>query len=603
MNLANMKVGVRLGLGFALVLVLLVVVTVVGILRMAQIQNRLDHVVSVNNVVTRLVVDMRNNVSERVTSLRTLTLMTDPADMEPELNRFKEQTAKYDALQQKLASKFAVEASNEEKSLLNQIKDAEGVAMPAIAKASQLYLANNAMDATRVMVKEIRPAQKKWLEALDQLAAMEDKQNSQSQVDAEAAFASARTFMLVLLALAVALGVAAATVITRGLLKQLGGEPTYTAKIAGSIAHGDLSIGIETKSSDRGSLLTEMKQMRNSLVDIVSQVRRGTHTITTASREIAAGNTDLSSRTELQASSLEKTASAMEELTSTVKQNADNAREANQLAATASDVARKGGEVVSQVVGTMGEINSSASKIADIIGVIDGIAFQTNILALNAAVEAARAGEQGRGFAVVASEVRNLAQRSAAAAKEIKTLIGDSVEKIGRGSKLVGQAGVTMEEVVDSVKRVTDIMSDIAAASAEQSAGIEQVNLSIIEMDGMTQQNAALVEQAAAAFQSLQDQASELQRVVSIFKLEDGAEAAAAVAAPASTMAVATRAVAAVPARPQLKKPAVASDKSDAKPAGKPAAKAASTKAPVAAKAATSKKVAAAAASDDWEEF
>jgi len=603
MNLANMKVGVRLGLGFALVLVLLVVVTVVGILRMAQIQNRLDHVVSVNNVVTRLVVDMRNNVSERVTSLRTLTLMTDPADMEPELNRFKEQTAKYDALQQKLASKFAVEASNEEKSLLNQIKDAEGVAMPAIAKASQLYLANNAMDATRVMVKEIRPAQKKWLEALDQLAAMEDKQNSQSQVDAEAAFASARTFMLVLLALAVALGVAAATVITRGLLKQLGGEPTYTAKIAGSIAHGDLSIGIETKSSDRGSLLTEMKQMRNSLVDIVSQVRRGTHTITTASREIAAGNTDLSSRTELQASSLEKTASAMEELTSTVKQNADNAREANQLAATASDVARKGGEVVSQVVGTMGEINSSASKIADIIGVIDGIAFQTNILALNAAVEAARAGEQGRGFAVVASEVRNLAQRSAAAAKEIKTLIGDSVEKIGRGSKLVGQAGVTMEEVVDSVKRVTDIMSDIAAASAEQSAGIEQVNLSIIEMDGMTQQNAALVEQAAAAFQSLQDQASELQRVVSIFKLEDGAEAAAAVAAPASTMAVATRAVAAVPARPQLKKPAVASDKSDAKPTGKPAAKAASTKAPAAEKAATSKKVAAAAASDDWEEF
>jgi methyl-accepting chemotaxis protein len=529
--------------------------------------------------------------------------MTDPADMEPELNRFKEQTAKYDALQQKLASKFAVEASNEEKSLLNQIKDAEGVAMPAIAKASQLYLANNAMDATRVMVKEIRPAQKKWLEALDQLAAMEDKQNSQSQVDAEAAFASARTFMLVLLALAVALGVAAATVITRGLLKQLGGEPTYTAKIAGSIAHGDLSIGIETKSSDRGSLLTEMKQMRNSLVDIVSQVRRGTHTITTASREIAAGNTDLSSRTELQASSLEKTASAMEELTSTVKQNADNAREANQLAATASDVARKGGEVVSQVVGTMGEINSSASKIADIIGVIDGIAFQTNILALNAAVEAARAGEQGRGFAVVASEVRNLAQRSAAAAKEIKTLIGDSVEKIGRGSKLVGQAGVTMEEVVDSVKRVTDIMSDIAAASAEQSAGIEQVNLSIIEMDGMTQQNAALVEQAAAAFQSLQDQASELQRVVSIFKLEEGAEAAAAVAAPASTMAVATRAVAAVPARPQLKKPAVASDKSDAKPTGKPAAKAASTKAPAAEKAATSKKVAAAAASDDWEEF
>jgi methyl-accepting chemotaxis protein len=592
MNLANMKVGVRLGLGFALVLVLLVAVTVVGILRMAQIQNRLDHVVGVSNVVTRLVVDMRNNVSERVTSLRTLTLMTDPADMEPELTRFKDQTAKYDALQAKLAAKFAEEASAQEKTLLNQIKEAESTAMPAIAKASELYLANNAVDATRVMVKEIRPAQKKWLEALDQLGAMEDKQNAQTQIDAGAAFANARNFMLVLLALAVAMGIAAATVITRGLLKQLGAEPGYTSKIAGSIAHGDLSISIDTKASDRGSLLTEMKQMRNSLVDIVSQVRRGTHTISTASREIAAGNSDLSSRTELQASSLEKTASAMEELTSTVKQNADNAREANQLAATASDVARKGGEVVSQVVGTMGEINSSASKIADIIGVIDGIAFQTNILALNAAVEAARAGEQGRGFAVVASEVRNLAQRSAAAAKEIKTLIGDSVDKISRGSKLVGQAGVTMDEVVDSVKRVTDIMSDIAAASAEQSAGIEQVNLSIIEMDGMTQQNAALVEQAAAAFQSLQDQASELQRVVSIFKLAPGEEPVAETpAAPAST-AVATRAVVARPARPQLKKPAAA--KAKAAPKTEPTSAGASQ---------TSKKVAAAAASDDWEEF
>jgi methyl-accepting chemotaxis protein len=598
MNLSNMKVGMRLALGFALVLVLMVILTVVGIVRTGQIQSRLDNVIGVSNVVTRLVVDMRNNVSERVTSLRTLTLMTDPADMEPELKRFKEQTAKYDALQQKLSEKFALVASAEEKALLAQIKDAEGVAMPAIAKASELYLANNAMDATRVMVKEIRPAQKKWLEALDQLAEREDKQNAQTQADASAQYESARNFMLVTLLVAVAIGVAAAYVITRGLLKQLGAEPSYTSKIATSIAEGDLSIAIDTKSSDRGSLLSEMKQMRNSLVDIVSQVRRGTHTITTASREIAAGNTDLSSRTELQASSLEKTASAMEELTSTVKQNAENAREANQLAATASDVARKGGEVVSQVVGTMGEINSSASKIADIIGVIDGIAFQTNILALNAAVEAARAGEQGRGFAVVASEVRNLAQRSAAAAKEIKTLIGDSVEKIGRGSKLVGQAGVTMDEVVGSVKRVTDIMSEIANASAEQSAGIEQVNLSIIEMDGMTQQNAALVEQAAAAFQSLQDQAAELQRVVSIFKLE-GEEAEAA--ALAASTAVATRAVVARPARPQaaapqLKKPAATRKAAGAKADAAPAPEAASASS-------TSKKVAAAAASDDWEEF
>jgi len=602
MNLSNMKVGMRLALGFALVLVLMVVLTVVGIVRTGQIQSRLDHVIGVSNVVTRLVVDMRNNVSERITSLRTLTLMTDPSDMEPELKRFKEQTAKYDALQAKLSEKFAIEASAEEKALLVQIKEAESIAMPAIAKASELYLANNAMDATRVMVKEIRPAQKKWLDALDQLAEREDKQNAQTQLDAGAQYESARNTMLLTLLAAVAIGVAAAYVITRGLLKQLGGEPGYTSRIATSIAEGDLSIAIDTKSSDKGSLLSEMKQMRNSLVDIVSQVRRGTHTITTASREIAAGNTDLSSRTELQASSLEKTASAMEELTSTVKQNAENAREANQLAATASDVARKGGEVVSQVVGTMGEINSSASKIADIIGVIDGIAFQTNILALNAAVEAARAGEQGRGFAVVASEVRNLAQRSAAAAKEIKTLIGDSVEKIGRGSKLVGQAGVTMDEVVGSVKRVTDIMSEIANASAEQSAGIEQVNLSIIEMDGMTQQNAALVEQAAAAFQSLQDQAAELQRVVSIFKLEGEEAILAEAAAPAaSSTAVATRAVVARPARPQtaapqLKKPATARKAATVKAEEAPAPEAGSASS-------TSKKVAAAAASDDWEEF
>jgi len=611
-----MKVGQRLGLGFALVLVLLVAVTVVGILRMAQIQDRLDHVVSVNNVVTRLVVDMRNNVSERLTSLRTLTLMTNPDDMEPELDRFKVQTGKYDELKKKLAAKFAAESTPQEKTLLSQIDGYETTAMPAIAKASELYLANKAEDATRVMIKEIRPVQKKWMEGLDLLATMEDKQNAQSQVDAGAAFANARNFMLILLAFAVALGVAAAVVITRSLLRQLGAEPGYTAKIATSIAHGDLAIEINTDRAVAGSLLVEMNNMRGSLVDIVGQVRAGTETIGTASREIAAGNIDLSSRTEMQASSLEKTASAMEELTSTVKQNADNAREANMLAASASEVARKGGEVVSQVVDTMGSINTSANKIVDIIGVIDGIAFQTNILALNAAVEAARAGEQGRGFAVVASEVRNLAQRSAAAAKEIKTLIGDSVEKVAAGSKLVGQAGVTMDEVVASVKRVTDIMSEIANASQEQSAGIEQVNLSIIEMDGMTQQNAALVEQAAAAAQSLQDQAGELQRVVSVFRLIEGEEvhvAPAAAATPVASRAVAVRAPAAKPAAPRaaLKRPAPAARPAPAKAPAKAAAKvavpAAAPAAPSAPAAPATKKAApkatAAASSDEWEEF
>jgi methyl-accepting chemotaxis protein len=260
--------------------------------------------------------------------------------------------------------------------------------------------------------------------------------------------------------------------------------------------------------------------MNSSLVKIVGDVRTGTDSMASASSQIASGNLDLSSRTEEQASSLEETASSMEEMTSTVKQNADNARQANQLAASASEVALRGGSVVAQVVDTMSSINESSKKIVDIIGVIDGIAFQTNILALNAAVEAARAGEQGRGFAVVASEVRNLAQRSAAAAKEIKGLIGDSVEKVDLGARLVEQAGTTMDEIVDSVKRVTDIMSEITCASQEQTSGIEQINQAISQMDQVTQQNAALVEEAAAAAESLQEQAGALAQVVSVFKLD-----------------------------------------------------------------------------------
>ena len=310
--------------------------------------------------------------------------------------------------------------------------------------------------------------------------------------------------------------------VTRNIEKSIGGEPDYAAGIASGIAAGDLTVDVNTRAGDSSSLLFAMKSMRDSLARVVGEVRQGTDTIATASSQIAAGNLDLSSRTEQQASSLEETASSMEELTSTVKQNADNARQANQLAASASEVAAKGGAVVSQVVDTMGSINASSRKIVDIIGVIDGIAFQTNILALNAAVEAARAGEQGRGFAVVASEVRNLAQRSAAAAKEIKELIGDSVEKVDIGAKLVDQAGITMTEVVDSIKRVTDIMSEITAASQEQSAGIEQVNQAIGQMDQVTQQNAALVEEAAAAAASLQDQAGNLSQVVSVFKLGAG---------------------------------------------------------------------------------
>ena len=317
-------------------------------------------------------------------------------------------------------------------------------------------------------------------------------------------------------ALAAVIGMLLAWVITRSVTGPLGDA----VRIAEAVAAGDLTANIEVKSKDEtGQLLTALSNSTGQLNRIVGRIKDSTEQINHAAREIATGNADLSQRTEEQASSLEETASSMEELTSTVKQNAENARQANQLAAGASEVAVRGGEVVREVVATMSGITESSKKIADIIGVIDGIAFQTNILALNAAVEAARAGEQGRGFAVVASEVRSLAQRSANAAKEIKTLISDSVGKVDAGSKLVDEAGKTMDEVVSSVRRVTDIMAEITAASQEQSSGIEQVNQAVTQMDEVTQQNAALVEEAAAAAESMQEQANALATAVSVFKL------------------------------------------------------------------------------------
>ncbi len=328
-------------------------------------------------------------------------------------------------------------------------------------------------------------------------------------------------------------GLVLATVVGIWLVRAISHPLEFAVKVAGGIAAGDLTQRIEVRSSDEtGRLMQALKDMNDSLVGIVGQVRSGTDTIAAASSQIASGNLDLSSRTEQQASSLEETASSMEQLTATVKQNADSARHANGLAMSASEVASKGGAVVSQVVDTMGSINASAKKIVDIISVIDGIAFQTNILALNAAVEAARAGEQGRGFAVVAAEVRSLAQRSASAAKEIKTLIGDSVEKAELGTKLVDQAGTTMHEIVESVKRVTDIMGEITAAGKEQTAGIEQINRAIAQMDDVTQQNAALVEESAAASASMQDQDAHLSQVVGVFMLDAVASAAAPNRAP-----------------------------------------------------------------------
>ncbi|WEN14581.1 methyl-accepting chemotaxis protein [Rhodanobacter sp. AS-Z3] len=308
--------------------------------------------------------------------------------------------------------------------------------------------------------------------------------------------------------------------------KSIGGEPDFALSMAARIANGDLNKDDGGKTFAEGSLLGELVRMRDKLISIVAEVQEGSDAVSTAARQIAKGNDDLSQRTQEQASSLEETAASMEEMTSTVKQNAENASFASQLASGAREQAERGGKVAAQAVAAMGEINASSRKIADIVGLIDEIAFQTNLLSLNAAVEAARAGEQGRGFAVVASEVRNLSQRSASAAKEIKGLINESVEKVQAGSELVDQSGTALADIVDSVKKVTDIVAEIAAASQEQSTGIDQVNRAVMQMDEVTQQNAALVEEASAAARAMQDQAGELQRQMTFFRLDGTAEAA-----------------------------------------------------------------------------
>jgi methyl-accepting chemotaxis protein len=388
--------------------------------------------------------------------------------------------------------------------------------------------------------------------------------------------------------------------VIRSVTGSLGGEPQYATEIATRIADGDLDLQVKVASTEQPSLLNAMRQMQERLAATVREIRDGSSAITGATREIAAGNADLSARTEQQAASLEETAASMEQLTATVKQNADNARQAGQLAQTASDIAARGGLVVGQVVDTMQGITTSSRKIADIIGVIDGIAFQTNILALNAAVEAARAGEQGRGFAVVAGEVRTLAQRSAQAAKEIKELIDDSVSRVDSGSQLVDRAGETMGEVVQAVKRVTDIMGEISEASAEQSSGIEQINQAVIQMDHVTQQNAALVEQAAAAAGSLEDQAQRLHQAVSVFRLHESHVQVASAAPAARPVAPVKKASpeAVKASTPAASRRAAASHaKTHSKPHSKPHLKLATVKsAPASAQAK-------AGADDDWETF
>ena len=437
--------------------------------------------------------------------------------------RWAEYTAtEMDPAEKVLAGRFVVERKNFVEQGLN----------PAIAAIRAQDAARAADIVNGGMARLFTPMNKTITELVEaqQSAAREDYARSQELY----------SLVLAICLAGLVFGVVVAVVLGWTLVRAIVGPLQMAVKIAGGVAQGDLTQKIEVRSNDEtGRLMAALKDMNDSLVEIVTRVRAGTDNIATASSEIADGNLDLSSRTEQQAGSLEETASSMEELTSTVKQNADNARQANALAANASNVAARGGAVIEQVVGTMREIDLASGKISDIIGVIDGIAFQTNILALNAAVEAARAGEQGRGFAVVAGEVRNLAQRSAAAAKEIKDLIEDSGNKVSNGSKLVADAGATMREIVDSVGRVTGIMAEISAASQEQTSGIEQINAAIVQMDQATQQNAALVEQTSAAAAAMQEQADKLSDAVGAFRLDRADLPAAAAPARARALSVA----------------------------------------------------------------
>ncbi|MCW5297638.1 HAMP domain-containing protein [Herbaspirillum lusitanum] len=514
MRIANFRIGARLGIGFGFLVLLLVSMAVLGVTRLSGLKEQMDEVINDKYPKTVLANDIIKNVNVIARSSRNVLLMTDADEIGKEMQTIKKAGDSTKATLEKLDSLIT---GDKGRALMKSIMDARTQYNVGRDEVLRLVVAGAKNEATMLLLQTVRPLQLTYMSAVETLIAHQNELMQVASKEVEEEYIEARNLVIALSVIALVFAGLIAWLVTRSITSPL----SRAVKVAETVAAGDLTSQFDASAKDEtGQLLRALRAMNDNLLDIVSRVRHGTDTIATASTQIAAGNLDLSSRTEQQASSLEETASSMEELTSTVKQNAENAREANKLAVSASAVAVEGGNVVGKVVHTMESINASSRKIVDIISVIDGIAFQTNILALNAAVEAARAGEQGRGFAVVASEVRTLAQRSAAAAKEIKSLIDDSVEKVDSGSKLVEQAGQTMNEVVSSVRRVTDIVGEITEASREQSEGIEQVNQAVTQMDQVTQQNAALVEEAAAAAQSLQDQATSLSQIVGVFKID-----------------------------------------------------------------------------------
>ena len=513
----NLRIVTQLAMGFGLMVLLVLISSVVTWFETSQSAAR-AHEARYNTVGAVALADAQSALWQLRYGFPQF-MVSDEAGRK----KISEEEPKLKALVDKAMDTYA--ASNptaDEKKSLQALKEIYTKYTAARPEWFELYGAGKLEEAAQWRAATTTPYGAATVKAFSDLIELQQKASLVNYEGGMQEAQAARRMMLGRSLIAIVIGLVLAVAIIRGLSKQLGGEPGYAKEVAIRIAEGDLASAVQVKDGDNTSLLWAMKQMRDNLRMLVGEVVGGAHTVSDTSAQIAQGNLDLSQRTEEQASTLEETASSMEELTTTITQNAENARQASQLAVSASEVARKGGQVVGQVVSTMTGISESSKKIADIISVIDGIAFQTNILALNAAVEAARAGEQGRGFAVVAAEVRNLAQRSAAAAKEIKTLIGDSVGKVDAGSKLVDAAGRTMDEIVTSVKKVSDLIAEIAAASQEQSSGVEQVSAAVTQMDQVVQQNASLVEEATAATESMKAQAGSLLQMVSRFNI--GAE-------------------------------------------------------------------------------
>jgi methyl-accepting chemotaxis protein len=525
-KISNMKIGQRLALGFGVVLALSILITAIGILKLNAVADAAEQMLDEPVKKERLISDWSNNIALAVIRTSAIIKSSDTS-LSQFFAKSTEETNKKAANYMKDIEPLLT--SPQEKQAFEKMMEVRKAYVGGRKEAIRLKDAGQLEQSMEVHDKVYMPAAEAYQASMAELVKIQRSRLDDLSGEIQKIKQESRGTVILLGVLSVTFGIVCAWWLTRGITRPV----TAAVALARRVAAGDLTAHPQVTSKDEiGELQEALKHMNDHLLSLVRDIRSGSDAIATASSQIAAGNLDLSARTEDQASSLEQTASSMEELTSTVAQNSDHARQAAILATSASEVAGRGGAVVSQVVETMASINDSSKKIADIIGVIDGIAFQTNILALNAAVEAARAGEQGRGFAVVATEVRSLAHRSAAAAKEIKVLITASVSKVEDGARLVDQAGATMTDIVGSVRRVSDIIGEITTATEEQTAGIGQINQAIAQMDQVTQQNASLVEEAAAASEAMQEQAAHLAEVVSVFKLDDGAARPARAPAP-----------------------------------------------------------------------